>query len=48
MADDSLGLSMTGSAGAVASYDRAVEHLIRFQPPSPMRRRSRSRPTQGA
>jgi hypothetical protein len=31
MADDSLGLSMTGSAEAVASYDRAVEHLIRFQ-----------------
>jgi hypothetical protein len=31
MADDSLGLRMTGSAEAVASYDRAVEHLIRFQ-----------------
>ena len=32
MADDSQGLGMTGSAEAVASYDRAVEHLIRFQP----------------
>ena len=32
MADDSLGLRMTGSAEAVASYDRAVEHLIRFRP----------------
>jgi tetratricopeptide (TPR) repeat protein len=32
MADDSLGLSMTGAAEAVASYDRAVDHLIRFQP----------------
>ena len=32
MAGDSLGLSMTGSADAVASYDRAVEHLIRFRP----------------
>jgi hypothetical protein len=32
MADDSLGLRVTGSAEAVASYDRAVEHLIRFQP----------------
>src|SRR5580693_6539402 len=32
MADDSLGLSMTGAAAAVASYDRAVDHLIRFQP----------------
>jgi hypothetical protein len=32
MADDSLGLGMTGSAEAVASYDRAVEHLIRFRP----------------
>jgi hypothetical protein len=32
VADDSLGLSMTGSAEAVASYDRAVDHLIRFQP----------------
>ena len=31
MADDSLGLRMTGSAEAVASYDRAVGHLIRFQ-----------------
>jgi hypothetical protein len=31
VADDSLGLSMTGSAEAVASYDRAVEHLIRFK-----------------
>jgi tetratricopeptide (TPR) repeat protein len=32
VADDSLGLGMTGSAEAVASYDRAVGHLIRFQP----------------
>jgi hypothetical protein len=31
MADDGLGLRMTGSSEAVASYDRAVEHLIRFQ-----------------
>jgi hypothetical protein len=30
-ADDSRGLSMTGSTEAVASYDRAVDHLIRFQ-----------------
>jgi hypothetical protein len=32
VADDSLGLGMTGSAEAVASYDQAVGHLIRFQP----------------
>ena len=32
MADDSQGLSLTGSGEAVAAYDRAIEHLIRFQP----------------
>ena len=32
MAADSQGLSLTGSAEAVAAYDRAIEHLIRFQP----------------
>jgi hypothetical protein len=32
VADDSQGLGMTGSAEAVASYDRAIGHLIRFQP----------------
>ena len=32
VADDSMGLSMTGAAEAVASYNRAVGHLIRFQP----------------
>jgi hypothetical protein len=32
VANDSLGLGMTGAAEAVASYDRAVDHLIRFQP----------------
>jgi len=32
VADDSQGLSLTGSGEAVAAYDRAIEHLIRFQP----------------
>ena len=32
MAADGQGLSLTGSGEAVAAYDRAVEHLIRFQP----------------
>jgi hypothetical protein len=32
MAVDGRGLEMTGSAAAVAGYDRAVDHLIRFQP----------------
>ena len=32
MAADSQGLSLTGSGEAVAAYDRAIEHLIRFQP----------------
>jgi hypothetical protein len=32
MAADSKGLRLTGSGEAVAAYDRAVEHLIRFQP----------------
>ena len=32
MAADSQGLSLTGSDEAVAAYDRAIEHLIRFQP----------------
>jgi hypothetical protein len=32
VAADSQGLSLTGSAEAVAANDRAVEHLIRFQP----------------
>jgi hypothetical protein len=32
MAADSQGLALTGSAGAVAAYDRAIEHLIRFRP----------------
>jgi hypothetical protein len=31
MAVDGRGLEMTGSAGAVAGYDRAIDHLIRFQ-----------------
>jgi len=29
---DQQGLEMTGSAGAVAAYDRAIGHLVRFQP----------------
>jgi hypothetical protein len=32
MAVDGRGLEMTGSAEAVAGYDRAIDHLIRFQP----------------
>ena len=32
MAMDGRGLEMTGSAAAVAAYDRAIDHLIRFQP----------------
>jgi hypothetical protein len=32
MAVDGRGLEMTGSAEAVAAYDRAIDHLIRFQP----------------
>jgi len=32
MAVDRRGLEMTGSAQAVAGYDRAIDHLIRFQP----------------
>jgi tetratricopeptide (TPR) repeat protein len=32
VAADSQGLSLTGSVEAVAAYDRAIEHLIRFQP----------------
>jgi len=32
MAVDGRGLDMTGSAAAVAAYDRAIDHLIRFQP----------------
>jgi hypothetical protein len=29
---DGRGLEMTGSAAAVAAYDRAIDHLIRFRP----------------
>ena len=32
MALDGRGLEMTGSAAAVVGYDRAIDHLIRFQP----------------
>jgi hypothetical protein len=32
MAVDARGVEMTGSAEAVAGYDRAIDHLIRFQP----------------
>ena len=32
MAADGRGLEMTGSAASVAAYDRAIDHLIRFQP----------------
>jgi hypothetical protein len=32
MAVDGRGLEMTGSAAAVAAYDRAIDHLIRFRP----------------
>jgi hypothetical protein len=32
MAVDGRGLEMTGPAAAVAAYDRAIDHLIRFQP----------------
>jgi hypothetical protein len=32
VAADSQGLTLTGSGEAVAAYDRAIEHLIRFQP----------------
>jgi hypothetical protein len=32
VAADSQGLNLTGSGEAVAAYDRAIEHLIRFQP----------------
>ncbi len=31
MAVDARGLSLTGSAAAVAAYDQALDHLIRFQ-----------------
>ncbi len=31
MAVDARGLSLTGSAAAVIAYDRAIDHLIRFQ-----------------
>jgi tetratricopeptide (TPR) repeat protein len=31
VATDSQGLSLTGSGEAVAAYDRAIEHLIRFR-----------------
>src|SRR5260370_31648738 len=32
MAVDGRGLDMTGSAEAVTAYDRAIDHLVRFQP----------------
>jgi hypothetical protein len=32
MAVDGRGLEMRGSAAAVGAYDRAIDHLIRFQP----------------
>ncbi len=32
MAVDKQGLSLTGSKEAAAAYDRAIDHLIRFQP----------------
>lgn len=32
MAVDARGLNLTGAAEAVAAYDRALDHLIRFQP----------------
>ena len=32
MSTDSQGLVLTGSAEAVAAYDRTVDHLIRFRP----------------
>ncbi len=32
MAVDARGLPMTGSAQAVTRYDRAIDHLVRFQP----------------
>jgi hypothetical protein len=32
MAVDGRGLEMSGSAAAVAAYDQALDHLIRFQP----------------
>jgi hypothetical protein len=32
MGTDARGLDMTGSAEAVAVYDRAIDHLVRFQP----------------
>ena len=32
MGMDRRGLEMTGSAEAVAAYDRAIDRLIRFQP----------------
>ncbi len=32
MAADGRGLDMTGSAEAVAAYDQAIDHLVRFQP----------------
>jgi hypothetical protein len=32
VAADSQGLRLTGSGEAVAAYDRAIEHLIRFRP----------------
>jgi hypothetical protein len=31
MSTDARGLDMTGSAEAVAAYDRAIDHLVRFQ-----------------
>ena len=32
MAVDGRGLEMTGSAPAVAGYEQAIGHLVRFQP----------------
>jgi tetratricopeptide (TPR) repeat protein len=32
MSADARGLDLTGSAAAVATYDQAIDHLIRFQP----------------
>jgi hypothetical protein len=32
MSTDGRGLETTGSASAVAAYERAIDHLVRFQP----------------
>ena len=32
MNTDARGLDMTGSAQAVTGYERAIDHLVRFQP----------------